>query len=365
MRALQLYLSAASPANATAERQPGPDPENGRPSGLASRLRAYATPDPKHSIQQLLVTVVVFAALWCALWLSLDVGYWLTLLLSPAAAGFLIRLFVIQHDCGHHAYFRHRAANDMVGRALSVLTLTPYGHWRSAHAMHHATSGDLGRRGVGDITTLTVAEYRALSPTRRFVYRLFRHPLVLFGLVPIFLFVVVRRMPIGVPLSQRGALSSVLAHDLALAALVAAMAMLVGTTDFLLIQLPITLIAASFGVWLFFVQHQFEHAYWRRSGEWRFEQAALAGSSYLRLPQPLQWLTGSIGLHHVHHLCSRIPNYRLQECLDATPELRGGAQQLSFAQSLRSARLALWCEARQRMIRFRDLEAPEADRAVT
>jgi omega-6 fatty acid desaturase (delta-12 desaturase) len=364
VRALQLYLSKHLPAGASeaapADR-PEPGPENRRRSGLAARLRAYAEPDPKRSIAQLLLTLAAFAALWCGMWASLEVGYWLTLLLSVPAAGFLVRLFVIQHDCGHHAYFRRRFANDMVGRALSVLTFTPYGHWRSAHAAHHATSGDLGRRGVGDITTLTVREYRALSPMRRFVYRVFRNPTVLFGVVPILLFVALRRVPIGVPLDRRGALASVLAHNVALAATATAMALAVGASEFLLIQLPITLIASSFGVWLFFAQHQFEHAYWRRSDEWRFEEAALAGSSYLRLPKPLQWLTASIGLHHVHHLSSRIPNYRLQECLDANPELKGGAQQLSLAESLKCARLALWCEARQRMIRFRELDGAAAD----
>lgn len=328
--------------------------------GLAARLKAFAVPDVRRSIAQLSVTVLGFGALWGAAWLALDVGYWLTLLLSVPTAGFLIRLFVLQHDCGHGSFFRSRRANDVVGRALGVLTLTPYAHWRAAHAAHHATSGNLDRRGVGDITILTVREYRALSPWRRLAYRLYRHPIVLFALIPTFLFVVLRRLPIGGALRWPAALVSVLGNNLALAALIGAMVVAVGPIDFLLVQLPITAVASTIGVWLFFVQHQFKHQAWFQEDEWSFEAAALGGSSHLRLPKALQWLTANIGLHHVHHLASRIPNYRLQECLDRTPELNGGSNQLSLADSMACARLTLWSEESRRMIRFRDLKSETA-----
>ncbi len=289
------------------------------------------------------------------MWLTLDVGYWLTLLLALPAAAFLIRLFVIQHDCGHRSYFGSSLTNDLVGRGLSILTLTPYDYWRSTHAAHHATSGNLDRRGVGDILTLTVREYRALSPRRRRLYRLYRNPIVLFALVPTFLFVVLRRLPIEAPARRRGALISILSHNLALAGLVAGMIALIGPLDFLKIQAPITVIASTIGVWLFFVQHQYERGYWRAQRDWVFEEAALHGSSYLVLPKPLQWLTANIGLHHVHHLSSRIPNYRLQQCIDRFPDLGREARRLDLRGSLKCAALALWCEDSGRLIRFQDL----------
>ncbi len=326
-----------------------------RTVGLSARLKAYAVPTLGQSVAQLLVTLVAFGALWTAMWLTLDLAYWMTLLLSIPAAAFLIRLFVLQHDCGHGSYFATRSANDLVGRALSVLTLTPYDYWRSTHAAHHATSGNLGRRGVGDIKTLTVREYLALSPWRRRAYRLYRNPVMLFVVVPTILFVILRRLPIERPAQRRSALISILATNLALAGLITAMIALIGPTDLVKIQLPIMVVASTIGVWLFFVQHQFEDGYWRTPEQWDFEEAALQGSSYLKLPKPLQWLTANIGLHHVHHLSSRIPNYRLQACIDGFPELSQGARRLDMVGTLKCAALALWCEDRQRLIRFRDL----------
>ena len=319
------------------------------------RLKAYAVANLGQSTVQLLMTLLTFAALWSGMWLALDVSYAITLLLSVPAASFLIRLFVIQHDCGHQSYFNSAPANDWVGRALGVLTLTPYGYWRNTHAAHHATSGNLDRRGIGDITTLTVEEYRALSPLRRQLYKLYRNPIILFGLVPTFLFVILRRLPIEAPARRRDALLSIIANNVALVGLFTAMIALIGVTDFIKIQLPIMVVASTIGVWLFFVQHQFEHGYWRAEDEWDFEEAALHGSSYLRLPKVLQWLTANIGLHHVHHLSSRIPNYRLQACLDRFPELSREARQISLIGSFKCAALALWCEERQRLVRFREI----------
>jgi omega-6 fatty acid desaturase (delta-12 desaturase) len=261
---------------------------------------------------------------------------------------------MIQHDCGHGAYFRSRRLNDLLGRALGVVTLTPYDYWKSAHAVHHATAGNLDRRGIGDISTLTVSEYRALPKWKRTLYRLYRNPLVLFGIGPIYLFVLKHRLPLDLPFTKWGQWLGVLATNLAIAALTVGAAVLVGPVELLQVQLPLTLLAAAAGVWLFFVQHQFEDTYWRHGEDWSYAEAAVYGSSYYRLPRVLQWFTASIGLHHIHHLWSRIPNYRLQECLDELPELQD-ARKLSLRESLRCVKLSLWDEAENRMIGFREL----------
>lgn len=321
---------------------------------LAARLRAFARPDRKRSITQLVITAAVFAALWLAMWLAVEHAYWLTLLLSIPAAAFMVRLFVIQHDCGHGAFFQSVRANNLVGRFLGIITLTPYDYWRRAHASHHATSGDLDRRGIGDINTLTVAEYRDLGRWRRFAYRFYRHPLVLFGLGPTYLFVLKHRLPLDLPLARKEMWLSVLATNLAIAGAMTALTLAIGPIGLLKIQGPVILLASSLGVWMFFVQHQFEQAHWRRGADWNVQVAALQGSSHYVLPRVLRWLTASIGLHHVHHLCSRVPNYRLQDCVDDIPEL-AQARRLTLWQSVGCARLALWDEERGRMVRFRDL----------
>lgn len=305
---------------------------------------------------QLSVTAAALALSWLGMWVSLEYGYWITLLLALPAAGFLLRLFVIQHDCGHGSLFRSRFANDLIGRIIGVFTLTPYDYWRRTHAAHHATSGNLSRRGIGDITTLTVREYLALSRWRRLGYRLYRHPIVLFGVGPIYLFILKHRLPLDMPLIRSGVWRNLLATNLGIAGLIAILAVLIGPLDLLKLHLPIVALAASAGIWLFHVQHQFEESYWQREATWDFHQAALQGSSYYCLPRLLRWFTASIGLHHIHHLCSRIPNYRLQECFDENPELRK-VQRLTLLESLGCARLSLWNEDTGRMIRFRDLAA--------
>lgn len=308
------------------------------------------------------MTAAAFVLIWLGMWVSLGHGYWITLLLAVPAAGLLLRLFVIQHDCGHGSLFRSRRVNDLIGRIIGVLTLTPYDYWRRTHAAHHASSGNLDRRGIGDITTLTVREYLGLSRWRRFAYRFYRHPLVLFGIGPTYLFILKHRLPLDMPLVRSGLWRNLLATNVAIVASTVGLALLVGPLALLKLHLPIVLLASSAGIWLFYVQHQFADSYWRRDGKWNFHQAALQGSSYYSLPRPLQWLTANIGLHHIHHLCSRIPNYRLQECLDENPELRE-ARRLTLAESLRCARLALWNEETGRMVRFRDLAATAARRA--
>jgi omega-6 fatty acid desaturase (delta-12 desaturase) len=239
------------------------------------------------------------------MWATLDLGYWFCLLLAVPAAGFLVRLFMIQHDCGHGAFFHHRLANDWVGRVISVLTLTPYDFWRRTHAIHHASSGNLDRRGIGDIDTLTVQEYLALSRCGRLRYRLYRHPIVMFGLGPAYLFILRHRLPIGVMCGGWQPLLSTMATNAAIAALVAIVIWFVGVGPFLLVHLPIVFLAASIGVWLFYVQHQFEDTFWAEDWAWNLHAAALHGSSHYDLPGILRWFTANIGVHHIHHLCSR------------------------------------------------------------
>ncbi len=322
----------------------------------AQILAKYREPSHARSILELVITAVPFAGLWLLMWATLGLGYWLTLIVAVPTAGFLVRLFMIQHDCGHGAFFRRRAANDWVGRALGALTLTPYDLWRRSHAVHHASSGNLERRGIGDISTLTVEEYLALSRWRRLGYRLYRNPIVMFGLGPAFLFIVQHRLPIG---SMRGGVQpwlGTMATNAAIALAILGMMWLVGVTPFLLVHLPITLLAASIGVWLFYVQHQFEETFWAANPAWTMHEAALHGSSHYDLPGILRWFTANIGVHHVHHLCSRIPYYRLPRVLRDHPEL-GTIGRLTLGQSLGCVRLVLWDERCRRLISFRELRA--------
>ena len=289
---------------------------------------------------------------------SLDVSYWLTLVLLFPTAGFLMRLFMIQHDCGHGSFFGSRVARDGLGFCIGVLTLVPYDYWRKTHAYHHANSGNLDFRGFGDIDTKTVREYEALSPVRRFAYRLYRHPLVLFLIGPAFHFLIKHRYPWDIPRDWTQAWRSVWRTNAAIGAILVTMALTIGMQRFLLVQIPLTLATCSLGVWLFYVQHQYEDTYWHRKENWDYYDAALQGSSYLVLPKPLQWLTANIGLHHVHHLSSRIPNYRLQECMEAHSELQG-VTRVTLWGSLRLARLSLWDEEGDRLIGFRELRRRE------
>lgn len=315
-------------------------------------VRPYARASTRRSLVQLATTATLFLATTIGLLYGLRHEVWAAFLLTVPAAAFLVRLFIIQHDCGHGAFFKGRWANTVLGSVLGVVTLTPYIFWRDRHARHHATSGNLDRRGVGDITTLTVREYRALPPWPRLMYRLYRHPLVMFGIGPVYVFILRHRVPTGHPLREYRTWLSVLGTNAGVAAALLVMWQTAGFATFLLGYAPIFLIAASAGVWLFYVQHQFEHAHWERQSRWKFHVAALEGCSFYDLPRVLHWLTGHIGLHHIHHLSSRIPNYRLQECYDQNPEFQR-VRRLSLRASLKCARLALWDEERRELISFR------------
>ncbi len=309
------------------------------------------------SLWQICTSVLPLILLWALMAKSLSVGYWLTLLLAVPAAGMVIRTFIIQHDCGHGSFFSSRRANDLAGMACSVFTFIPYHYWRKGHAIHHANAGKLEHRGIGDIHTMTVAEYRNASRAERLKYRIYRNPLVLFVIAPAILFVVAYRFPYSSVPSLRNMRKSVYMTNLVMAATVGGLMFLVGVKAFLLIQLPITIISSSAGVWLFYIQHQFEDAYWSTDDRWEYVDAALQGSSYYKLPRVLHWFTGNIGFHHVHHLSPKIPNYLLRQCHEETPQFRGLAT-LTLRASLRSLRLRLWDEDRRMLVGFADLKSP-------
>lgn len=317
-------------------------------------LARYRKPSRAQATAELLITLVPFVLLWVLMWISLDLGYWACLALALPTAGFLVRLFMIQHDCGHGAFFPERRVNEWIGRVIGVLTLTPYDFWRRTHALHHASSGNLDRRGFGDIDTLTVHEYLALPHWGRLRYRFYRHPAVMFGLGPAYLFIVQHRLPVGSMRKGWRPWASTMATNAVIALVIVAMMWLVGVTPFLLVHLPVTLLAASIGVWLFYVQHQFETTHWAEERNWDIHEAALHGSSHYDLPNVLRWFTANIGVHHVHHLSSRIPFYRLPQVLREMPDL-AQVSRLSLADSFRCVCLVLWDEDDQRLISFREL----------
>ena len=321
-----------------------------RPAELGLLAR-YRRPSAARSVWQIVNTAVPLAVLWLLMLFFVDRAYGLTLLLALPTAAFLIRLFIIQHDCGHGAFFASARSSNAIGTAIGVFTLTPYQYWRRIHAIHHATSGNLERRGFGDIDTLTVREYLALGRWARLRYRLYRNPLVLFGVGPAFHFIIKHRLPTLVPPSWKRERLSIHVTNVAVAATVTAMCFAVGPRSFFLVQLPVTLLASSIGVWLFYVQHQFEDTYWEHEPAWDYVAAGIRGSSYYALPGPLRWLTGSIGLHHIHHLNSRIPNYRLKRAFDENPELQR-VTRLTLWQSLRCVFYKLWDEEHRRLVGY-------------
>lgn len=325
----------------------------------SKKLVAYRAPKTGRSVLEIIITAGPLLAIWAAAWMLHSAGlWWAALLLTIPAALFLVRLFLIQHDCGHGAFFGEKKANDWVGRIIGVFTLTPYDYWRQTHAIHHATSGNLDRRGLGAIEMLTVEEYKALTPLHRLGYRLYRHPLVMFGLGPAFVFFVMNRLPIGMMNQGWRPWASVLGNAAAAIIGLVALVLIFGPAPVLIINAVTMLLAATIGVWLFYVQHQFEGAAWSRNGEWNRDEAALAGSSHYDLPPLLRWFTANIGIHHVHHLSSRIPFYRLPKVLNDFPELRPMSR-VGLLESFRCARLALWDEGRGRLVSFREARAAD------
>lgn len=312
----------------------------------------YHTPHTWGSIWQVLNTFVPFVGMWIVMYLSLAYSYWLTLALSILTAGLLVRIFIIQHDCGHGSFFKSRTANDRIGSVCGLFTLTPYYYWRKSHAIHHASASNLENRGIGDIYTMTVKEYLSQSRWGRLKYRLYRHPLIMFVVAPTLLFVVLYRFPHpGKAKSWKKERASVMWTNLAIVAVLVIMSLTIGLKAFLLVQLPISILAATMGTWMFFVQHQFEDTYWAGSENWNYTLAALQGSSYYKLPKVLQWFTGNIGFHHIHHLSPRIPNYLLQKCHEENPTFQQVVE-LTLWSSLKTTILSLWDEEQQKLVGF-------------
>jgi len=331
-------------------------PANEQTPDWNALLAPYRQSATWKSIFQLANSAALLVVLWVGMFWSLNVSYWLTLLLAFPAAGMIMRLFMLQHDCGHGAFFRSQRANNIVGGLLGIVTLVPYSYWRRTHAIHHATSGNLDVRGLGDIDTLTVKEYLSRPRWKRFLYRLYRHPVVLLIVGPIWQFGLKHRLPMDVPRSWKREHLGVQLTNVGLAAVVAALIWAVGLKAFLLIQIPISLIAGSVGIYLFYVQHQYEDTYWRYREAWNYYAAGLEGASHLAMPKLFQWVTANIGLHHIHHVASRIPNYNLQRAYDAIPELRR-VTRLRLLESVRTLRLTLWDEDAKALVGFSDLRA--------
>jgi len=326
-------------------------------------LAPYKRPHVGKALFQLTTTGLLFALGYALMIWSVDTSYLLTVALSVPMAGLLTRLFIFQHDCGHGSFFPSQKVNNAIGFVLGVITLTPYQYWRRTHAIHHATAGDLDRRELGDIKTLTVDEYLALSWWRRLGYRLYRSMFVLLVIAPLFQFGLKHRLPYDIPLSWRREWASVVWTNLALAAIFTLAHFTIGVGTLLLAHLPLLIVSGALGIWLFYVQHQFEDTYWEHHPEWEFHRAGIEGSSFLDLHPVLHWFTGNIGYHHIHHLSSRVPNYTLRRCMAEVAELRH-VTRLTALGTLECGRLKLWDEDGRRLIGFRELREIVGQRAT-
>lgn len=313
------------------------------------KIAKYNNPDLKKSIWQIVNSLVPYIALWALMIYFYDISYWVTLALAIPAAGFMVRIFIIFHDCGHGSFFKSRQANHIVGTIAGILTFTPYFQWRYEHALHHATSGDLDKRGTGDVWTMTVDEYKAAPFWKRTSYRAYRNPFVMLFVGPLFMFLIAHRF-----INKKGKKHerwSVVYTNAALVAIAVIMSLTIGLKVYLLIQIPVLLIAGAAGVWLFYVQHQFEGVYWERHEKWEFVTAAIQGSSFYKLPRLLQWFSGNIGFHHIHHVSSRIPNYKLEKC-HVENEVFNRVKPVTLLTSFKSLKFRLWDETQQRLVGF-------------
>ena len=315
-------------------------------------MAEFQEPSTPRAVWQLVNSLGAYALVWALMFFSLKVSWWLTAPLAVIAAGLLVRVFIIFHDCGHGSFLKSRTANDIVGFITGMLTFTPYHHWRWEHSIHHASSGDLDRRGVGDVWTLTVQEYLNSPRKTRILYRLARNPIILFVLAPVFLFVLRERFPSSgaKPRERR----SVWLMNAAILAKVLTLGWLFGIKEYLLIQLIVSVVSGGLGVWLFYVQHQFDGAYWERGHDWDFTAAALQGSSFYRLPKILQWFSGNIGFHHIHHLSPRIPNYNLERCHESHPLFKQ-VKPITLLGSLKFMTYHLWDEHHGKLVTFRQV----------
>ncbi len=317
-----------------------------------SLVAQYQSPEVRRSLWQIANSVTPFLLIWYAMYRSLEVGYWLTLLLAIPAAGFMTRTFIIFHDCGHGSFFKSNKANEITGYVTGILTWTPYYYWRHDHALHHATAADLDRRGKGDVYTMTVAEYAAGPWWKRIGYRIFRNPLILFTVGAMGGFMFAHR--VWLPGTAARERNSVIITDLALALIIATLTGIIGWQAFLMVQLPIMFFACSAGVWLFYVQHNFDETYWTRHDQWDFFKAGMKGSSFYKLPRLLQWFSGNIGFHHIHHLSPKIPNYKLPECYRDNELFH--IRPLTISLSLKSLGYRLWDEEQKMLVGFRELK---------
>ncbi|MFD2638118.1 fatty acid desaturase [Piscibacillus salipiscarius] len=320
---------------------------------LKKSMKQFEQSDAKASVWQIINTIPPVFILWYLAYASLSVSIWLSLACTVVAAGFVVRTFIIFHDCGHGSFFKNRKANHIIGTITGIITMFPYEKWRREHAIHHATSSNLDKRGTGDVWIMTVEEYVNASKLERFQYRLYRNPFVMFVLGPLYLFLVTNRM--NRKEAKKNEIRNTYLTNVSIVALVTVLILLVGWQSFLMVHLPIMFVSGSLGIWLFYVQHQFEDSYFEDEEEWDYVKAAIDGSSYYKLPRVLQWITGNIGYHHVHHLSPKVPNYNLEDAHESTPPLQQ-ATTITVKSSLKSIRFRLFDETNKKFVSFKEVK---------